>query len=276
MRNFKVAIFGTATSFHDVAAQKFYGQQVDTVNCFSFRECCNMLKGNHADYAVMAIENSLAGSILSNYNLIDEYQFRIIGELYLRIELHLLALPGVKLEEIEYVHSHPMALAQCTEFLMKHPHIKIMEQGDTASCVKNISDNELKNTAAIANTLAAERYGVPVLFSNIENNNQNYTRFIILSKGDARPDYPNKASVCFRLKHETGNLSDVLSIFKQHKINLSKIQSVPIIGQPETYSFHTDVEWNEYENFQQAIKKIKDVTHTFSVLGEYVKQTIHQ
>lgn len=276
MRNFKVAIFGTAASYHDLAAQKFYGQDVDIVECGTFRQCCDMLKQNHADYAVMAIENSLAGSILTNYNLIDEYQFRIIGEQYLKIELNLLALEGVKMEEIEYIHSHPMALAQCTNFLAQYPRIKIVEQGDTASCVKNISKNNLRNTAALANRLASERYGVPVLFSNIENNKQNFTRFIILSKGDARPERPNKASVCFRLRHEVGCLVEVLNVFKQHQISLSKIQSVPVMGYPNEYSFHTDVEWVEYQHFKNAIQTIKGETNTFSVLGEYVKADIHQ
>lgn len=276
MRNFKVAIFGTAASYHDLAAQKFYGQDVDIVECGTFRQCCDMLKQNHADYAVMAIENSLAGSILTNYNLIDEYQFRIIGEQYLKIELNLLALEGVKMEDIEYIHSHPMALAQCTSFLAKYPRVKIVEQGDTASCVKNIGKNNLKNTAAIANKLASERYGVPVLFSNIENNKQNFTRFIILSKGDACPEKPNKASVCFRLRHEVGCLVEVLNVFKQNNISLSKIQSVPVMGFPNEYSFHTDVEWGEYQHFKNAIQTIKNETNTFSVLGEYVKADIHQ
>jgi prephenate dehydratase len=276
MRNFKVAIFGTAASYHDLAAQKFYGQDVDIVECGTFRQCCDMLKQNHADYAVMAIENSLAGSILTNYNLIDEYQFRIIGEQYLRIELNLLALEGVKMEEIEFVHSHPMALAQCTNFLAKYPHIKIVEQGDTASCVKNIYNKNLRNTAALANRVASEKYNVPILFSGIENNKQNFTRFIILSKGDARPDQPNKASVCFRLKHEVGCLVEILNVFKQNKISLSKIQSVPVLGHPNEYSFHTDVEWLEYQNFQNAVKEIKNAANTFSVLGEYVKATISQ
>ncbi len=276
MRNFKVAIFGTAASYHDLAAKKFYGQDVDIVECGTFRQCCDMLKQNHADYAVMAIENSLAGSILTNYNLIDEYQFRIIGEQYLKIELNLLALEGVKMEEIEYIHSHPMALAQCTNFLAQYPHIKIVEQGDTASCVKNISTKDLKNTAAIANRLASERYEVPILFSNIENNKQNFTRFIILSKGDAKPEKPNKASVCFRLRHEVGCLVEVLNVFKQNRISLSKIQSVPVMGHPNEYSFHTDVEWIEYQHFKEAIQTIKNETNTFSVLGEYVKASISQ
>jgi prephenate dehydratase len=276
MRNFKVAIFGTAASYHDLAAKKYYGQDVDIVECGTFRQCCDMLKGNHADYAVMAIENSLAGSILTNYNLIDEYKFRIIGEQYLRIELNLLALDGVKIEDIEYVHSHPMALAQCTAFLAQYPHIKVVEQGDTASCVKNIATKNLRNTAAIANKYASEIYQVPVLHASIENNKQNFTRFMILSKGDACPDQPNKASVCFRLRHEVGCLVEILNVFKQNQISLSKIQSVPVMRHPNEYSFHTDVEWTKYENYQNAITAIKGEANTFSVLGEYIKASISQ
>ncbi len=275
MRNFKVAIFGTVASYHDLAAQKFYGQEVDIIECFTFRQCCEILKRNDADYAVMAIENSLAGSILSNYNLIEEYKLRIIGEQYLKIELNLLSLEGVKMEEIEYIHSHPMALAQCSAFLLKYPHVKIVEQGDTASCVKNIREKNLRNTAAIANELSSVVYNVPILFSNIENNTQNFTRFIILSKGDSKPESPNKASVCFRLKHEVGSLADVLSVLKKNGVTLSKIQSVPVFGQPQEYSFHTDLEWNEYSGFQKAIKKIKNSTSSLSVLGEYLKATIN-
>jgi prephenate dehydratase len=275
MRNFKVAIFGTAASYHDMAAQKFYGQEVNVIECFTFRQCCDMLHNNDADYAVMAIENSIAGSILANYNLIDEYKLRIIGEQYLRIELNLLALKGVKMEEIEYIHSHPMALAQCSSFLADHPNVKVIESGDTASCVKNISEKKLKNTAAIANELASKVYGVPVMYSNIENNKQNFTRFIILSKGDLKPENPNKASVCFRLKHEIGTLADILNVLKRNGVSLSKIQSIPVFGKPEEYSFHTDLEWEEYERFQKALKKIKRSTETFSVLGEYIKATMN-
>lgn len=275
MRNFKVAIYGTAASYHDLAAQKFYGQEVDTMECFTFRQCCEMLKTNTADYAVMAIENSLAGSILSNYNLIDEYKLRIIGEQYLKIELHLLAAEGVTMEEIEFIHSHPMALAQCSEFLIRYPHIKIIEYGDTASCVKDIRDRKLKNTGAIANELASVVYNIPVLHSNIENNRQNFTRFIILSKGDSKPEHPNKASVCFRLKHEIGSLSDVLNVISKNGITLSKIQSVPVFGEPNEYSFHTDVEWEHYDKFQKAMKAVQNKTRTFSVLGEYVKASIN-
>ena len=274
MQKFKVAIFGTTGSFHDLASHKFYGEDIKTLKCFTFRKCCEMLKSNEADYAVMAIENSLAGSILPNYNLIDEYKLCIIGEQYLKIELHLLALEGVKMKDIEFIHSHPMALAQCSNFLVKHPHIKIIEQGDTASCVKNIHDKNLRNTAAVANKVASALYNVPVLAENIENNSENYTRFFLLSKGDKKPKDPNKASVCFRVKHHTGSLADVLMIMKKHNVNLSKIQSVPVLGKRNEYSFHVDAEWNKYEDYKKAMKEIKEMTTSFSVLGEYVKAKI--
>lgn len=274
MRNFKVAIFGAAASYHDMAAQKFYGEEMDSVECHTFRECCEKLSHNDVDYAIMAIENSVAGSILSNYNLVEEYNLRIIGEQYLKIELHLLALPGVKIEDIKYAHSHPMALAQCSSFLQKYPHIKIIEEGDTASCVKNIHDKKLLDTAAIANEYASKLYNVPSLFSNIENIKRNFTRFMILSKGDSKPDKPNKASICFRLKHEIGSLADVLMLFKKHEVNLTKIQSVPVYEQKAQYSFHADLEWNKYDNYTNALREIEHSTISISVLGEYTKAEV--
>jgi prephenate dehydratase len=185
-----------------------------------------------------------------------------------------LALEGVKMKDIEFIHSHPMALAQCTNFLVKHPHIKIIEQGDTASCVKNIHDKNLRNTAAVANKVASALYNVPVLSSHIENNSENYTRFFLLSKGDKKPKDPNKASLCFRVKHHIGSLSEVLTVMKDHKVNLSKIQSVPVLGKRSEYSFHIDVEWSNYEDFKKAVKQIKAETTSFSILGEYVKANI--
>jgi len=277
MKKSKVAIFGTAGSFHFLAAQKYFGKDVELLECYTFMKCCEALKNDKADYAVLAIENALAGSILPNYNLLNEYKFHIIGEQYLKIELNLLALKGVKISEIEFVHSHPMALAQCTVFLNKHPHIKAVEQGDTASCVKNINDKQLRNTAAVANEYASELYNVPILYKGIENNKFNYTRFFILSKtNDAKPEHPNKASICFRLKHKVGSLSDVLNIIKKEKLNLSKIQSVPVHGEPGQYFFHLDVEWNKkhYEHFTKAMAKIKKATNHFAILGEYVKASL--
>lgn len=275
MRNFKVAIFGSTASYHDLAAQRFYGHDVQTVECSSFRSCCEMLKNNSADYAVMAIENSLAGSILSNYNLIEAYGFHIIGEQYLRIELHLLALTGVTIDQIETIHSHPMALAQCSAFLAKYPHISLVEKEDTASAVKRIREQNLTNAAAVGNELSSLIYNVPILKWNIQNAKENFTRFIILSKGASRPESPNKATVCFRLKHELGTLADVLTVFSRNQISLSKIQSVPVPGDPLQYTFHTDLEWKDYELYRKALRKIKKSTSGLSVLGEYTKANMN-
>jgi prephenate dehydratase len=276
MKKSKVAIFGTAGSFHFLAAQKYFGEDVKLIECLTFMKVCEALKLGDADYAVLAIENSLAGSILPNYNLINQYKVKIIGEQYLRIQLHLLALKGVKIEDIEFVHSHPMALAQCTLFLHQYPHIKIVEQGDTASCVKNISDNQLHNTAAVANEYASKLYHVPILNKSIENNKHNYTRFFVLTKANEKMDSPDKASICFRLKHKVGSLADVLAIIKNEKLNMSKIQSVPVLGEPGQYFFHLDVEWktNDYAHFKSAMNKINKETNDFSVLGEYKKASL--
>lgn len=276
MSNSKVAIFGTAGSFHYLAAQKYYGKNVDLIECYTFIQVAEALKSGAARYAVLAIENSLAGSILPNYNLINQYDLKIIGEQYLKIELNLLALNGVKIENIEFVHSHPMALAQCTVFLNKYPHIKIVEQGDTASCVKNIADNKLKNTAAVANEFASKLYNVPILFKGIENNKHNYTRFLILTKAEETVKHPNKASICFRVKHKVGSLAEVLNLLVKHKINLSKIQSVPVYGEPSQYFFYLDLEWenDNYNAFSKAMDLIDKATNHFSVLGEYVKASL--
>jgi len=272
----KVAIFGTAGSFHYLAAKAYYGEDADLLECYTFMRCCEALKKVEAKYGVLAIENSLAGSILPNYNLINQYGLKIIGEQYLKIELNLLVLKGVKISDIEFVHSHPMALAQCSVFLNQYPHIKMVEQGDTASCVKNISDKNLRNTAAVANQYASKLYNVPVLFKGIENNKHNYTRFFILTKGDETPANTDKASICFRLKHKVGSLSDVLNIIKEENLNLSKIQSVPVLGEPGQYFFHLDVEWkkNHHDHLKKAVAQIDETTDDFSVLGEYVKASL--
>lgn len=276
MQKTKVAIFGTVGSFHYLVAKKYYGDTVELVECYTFMKVCEAVKNGDVKYGVLAIENSLAGSILPNYKLISEFDLKIIGEQYLKIELNLLALPGVKIEDIEYVHSHPMALAQCTRFLNKYPHIKAVEQGDTASCVKNISENYLKNTAAIANEFASELYNVPVMAKGIENNTHNFTRFFALTKDAEVPTNTNKASICFRLKHQVGSLADVLNMLTKNKINLSKIQSVPVYGEPDEYSFYLAVEWNEdhHADFEKAMSQINTATNHFSLLGEYVKASL--
>jgi prephenate dehydratase len=272
----KVAFFGTIGSFHYLAAQQYFGKHVEFVECFSFLRCCEALKKGEVDNAILAIENSLAGSLLPNYNLVNEYELKIVGEQYLKIGLNLVAQKGVKIEDLEYVHSHPMALAQCSHFLHQYPHIKAVEQGDTASCVKNIRDNKLTNVGAIANIFASDLYEVPVLVANIENNKYNFTRFMILSQEAVHTTESNKASICFRLKDKVGKLSDMLTIITEHNVNLSKIQSVPVYGHVNEYFFYLDVEWSkgDYENYQKAMKAVSVLTNAFSILGEYRKAVL--
>jgi prephenate dehydratase len=271
MRNFRIAIQGAAASFHDIAARKYYGEEVEVIECVTFKETCEKLASNEVDYIIMAIENTVAGSILSNYTLIKEYKFRIIGEQFLKIDLHLLGLPGVELKDIEFIQSHPMAIAQCQEFLEQNPEIKVVEHNDTASCAKQIKELEVKNTVAIANLSAAEKYGLSVIKASIGNNKSIYTRFIILSKGDSRPENPDKASICFELKHEKGELADILTIIKAGNINLSKIQSIPIPEKPLKYEFHADLEWNAYSDFKLTLLNLYGNIDQLHILGEYVK-----
>lgn len=267
----KVAIQGIATSFHEVAALTHFDTAIDTVECLSFHALCEALKHDRADYAVMAIENSIAGSILPNYFLLQEYHFSIVGELYLPIHLHLLALPGVQLKDIRSIESHPMAIRQCTEFLHKLDGVEIKESDDTALSAKNIKQKALKNAAAIANEQAAKKFGLQIIEKSIETHKKNFTRFLVLTKknGDMRDS--NKASLSFEVAHDVGSLADVLLIFKDNSINLTKIQSIPIIGKPREYSIHVDVEWKRRKNYDGAMKQVLRQTRNLNVLGEYRK-----
>lgn len=272
----KIAFFGTKGSFHYLAAQAYFGKETELIECFSFLRCCEALKNGEVDNAIIAIENSLAGSLLPNYNLVNEYELKIVGEQYLKIGLNLVAQEGVSIDDLEYVHSHPMALAQCSRFLHEYPHIKCVEQGDTASCVKNINDNNLRNVGAIANTFASELYNVPVLAANVENNKYNVTRFIALSNETSVDVIDNKASVCFRFKDKVGKLSDMLTIITEHNVNLSKIQSVPVYGEINEYFFYLDVEWDAgtYDSYVKAMHAVASLTKGFSILGEYTKAIV--
>jgi prephenate dehydratase len=271
MRRKKVSIQGIAASFHDVAAQKFFGDNIDIVECNSFRSSCEKMIAGEADYCVMAIENSTAGTILTNYQFITDYRLRIIGEVYLQIELHLLGLNGVKIEDIEYIHSHPMAIRQCDEFLLRFPDKKVLALNDTAECARNVRENKLVNTAVIAGDAAAARYGMTILNQNIETHKRNYTRFIVLSDKNIKISGANKASISFQLDNGPRNLKKVVDILGDYWINLTKIQSVPIVGRPNEYTFLVDLEWTKYEDYEKAITKVLKKTFNLSILGEYRK-----
>lgn len=270
----KIAIQGIAASFHEVAALTYFGQQIETIECLSFYDLCESLKRERADYAVMAIENSIAGSILPNYFLLQEYHFQIIGELYIPIHMHLLALPGTKIEQLKTIESHPMAIRQCSDYLHRLNGIEIRESDDTALSAKKIGDKKLKGVAAIANEFAAKRFGLEILEKRIETHKKNFTRFLILSRRNGTPDNADKASISFEVANEVGSLADALMTFKANSINLTKIQSIPVIGKPSEYSIHIDIEWKNRKKYDVAMRTVMRQVRNLNVLGEYKKGKI--
>jgi prephenate dehydratase len=270
----KVAIQGITTSFHEVAALSHFNVPIQTVECLTFHALCESLKNGEADYAVMAIENSIAGSILPNYFLLQEYHFSIVGEIYLPIHMHLLALPGVTLKEIKTIESHPMAIRQCSDYLYRLNGVQLMESEDTAFSARKVKEKKLKNTAAIANEYAAKKFGLNILEKRIETHKKNFTRFLILTrKGNSTSD-SNKASISFEVANEVGSLAEALMTFKVNSINLTKIQSIPIIGKPNEYSIHVDVEWKKRKSYDVAMQQVMRQVRNLNILGEYKKAKI--
>jgi len=269
----KVAIQGIVGSFHEDAAQRFFAdEKIEIIECRTFRKVCQMVDHDEVDIAVMAIENAIAGSLLENYGLMSDFHLRIIGEIYLRIQMNLLVLPGVKKGDIKEIHSHPIALKQCAEYIDgTFGEITLDDSFDTAGSAKNIAKNQLLNVACIGNERSAQIYGLEVLEKGIETNKRNYTRFLILSKHSQLSDDSNKASICFEVGHFYGALARVLNIFAENEINLTKIQSVPIIGKPDEYSFHVDIEWENIDNYEHAIHKVLKNVTSLTILGEYVR-----
>lgn len=271
--NKKVSIQGYEGSFHQVAARQFFGKNVEIIPCNSFRDVVKTAAdSSKSDGGVMAIENSIAGSILPNYNLLQKSDLQITGEVYLPIKHHLLVNPGVKLEDIREVHSHYMALLQCTDFLDKH-NWKMVETTDTASSAKNIRQHNSKHIAAIASKLAAELFQLKILVPNIHTMKNNYTRFLVLQREeDTMPvEDANKASINFHTNHTKGSLVKALAKIADEGINLSKLQSMPIPGTNFKYSFHADMEFDSLEQLNRALKKMKPVTENIRIYGIYKK-----
>lgn len=273
-KKLKIAIQGIATSFHEVAAISFFKDPIDTIECLSFHALCESLRNGESDYAVMAIENSIAGSILPNYFLLQSYHFSIIGELYLPIHMHLLALPGVKISDLKTIESHPMAIRQCAEFLQGLNGVEVRESDDTALSAKRVKEMKLKNTGAIANEFAAKKFGLQILEKRIETHKKNFTRFLVLARKGGDPVESNKASLSFEVANEVGSLADALMTFKTNSINLTKIQSIPIIGKPNEYSIHVDVEWRRRKNYDDAVRLVLRQVRNLNILGEYKKAKI--
>jgi prephenate dehydratase len=268
----KVAIQGIKGSFHHIVAEQYFGKNIDLLECLSFSEMPILLQEKKADVLIMAIENSIAGAILPNYALIDDYQLTICGEYHLPIQHNLMALEGQHIEDIKEVYSHPMALLQCHKFFKDYPFIKLIEDKDTASVAKRIQENKLKGVGAIASKLAAKTYSLQILAPGIQTIKENATRFFILNNGKNKSSVSsNKASIKFITSNDTGSLAEVLSILAKHELNLSKIQSMPVIDTPWKYAFFADFIFNSYADYFNAINEVKTKVEELKILGEYNK-----
>ncbi len=273
IKGYGIAIQGYEGSFHQVAAQLFYGKNTGVICCDTFRDVVKVAENKkESSGGIMAIENSIAGSILANYNLLQRSNLKIIGEIYLHIKQNLLVNPGVTLEDIREVHSHTMALQQCDEFLDKHKW-KLVETDDTALSAKHIHQHKSKHIAAIASKLAAELYELDLIAPNIHTLKNNYTRFLVLQPEEAAKNVEgaDKASVNFHTDHSKGSLARVLTTIADGDVNLSKLQSFPIPGSDFKYSFHADMEFDSFDQFNKVIGKIKPLTSGLKIYGVYKK-----
>ncbi len=269
----QIAIQGYEGSFHQLAAHLFFGKSVQVLPCNTFKEVVRAAGDSRAcNGGMMAIENSIAGSILPNYNLLQQSRLQIVGEIYLQIKQQLLANPGVKLDDIREVHSHTMALQQCQEFLDKFKW-KLVETDDTALSAKHVHQHKSTHIAAIAGSLAAELYNLEILSPNIHTLKNNYTRFLVLqpSTNVTASANANKASVNFHTDHSKGSLARVLTCIAEGDINLSKLQSFPIPGSDFKYNFHADMEFDSVDQFNAVLEKMKKLTRELNVYGIYKK-----
>lgn len=272
-----MAIQGYAGAFHDIAVKHFFGSQALIDETDTFDQIVNKINKKEVDFGAMAIENTIYGMLMPNFNLLNRSKVHIDGEVSLRIIQNLITWPGVKIEDLKEVHSHPIAIEQCREFFSHHPHIKLIESIDTAFSVKEIKEKKLKTRGAIASALAAELYGMEVIAPSIETNKKNFTRFLILEKLKKNiGDDANKASVIFTLAHEVGSLHHVLSQLAASGTNLTKIQSIPIQGKPFEYSFWVDLLGQNPSHLNDAIEAIRPYIHEIKVLGIYPKGKHHE
>jgi prephenate dehydratase len=271
-----IAIQGYEGSFHQVAAQNMYGKQVTVIPCDTFRDLIRIaLDKSASSGAIMAIENSIAGSILPNYNLLQKSKLKVVGEVYLSISQNLLVNPGVRLEDIKEVHSHPMAILQCLEYLEK-TNWKIVESDDTALSAKQLHQHKGKHTAAIASKLAAELFELDVIAPNIQTMKNNFTRFLVLQREKEAVEITNanKASVYFQTNHSKGILAQVLTLIASGGINLSKLQSMPIPGSTFKYGFYADLEFENKQQFNKVMASIESLTNSVKIFGIYQKGKI--
>ena len=274
----KIAIQGFEGSYHDIAARIFFkNEETELICCETFGEVFDVMASDNEVVALVAIENTIAGSLLNNYELLRGSGTVIVGEQKLRIAHCICCLPDEDWKDLYEVHSHPVALAQCETFLQQHPELKAVQADDTALSAKEIKEKQLRGHAAICSTHAAKLYGMRILQENIETNKHNFTRFLVLADrwrtDELCPEtvrkQADKANIVFSLPHEEGSLSAILSIFTFYRINLTKIQSLPIIGREWEYMFYVDVTFNDYIRFRQSIDAMRPLTKELTILGEY-------
>lgn len=268
----KIAIQGIESSFHHLATTTLLGEEhLELLKCDSFEKVVDSLSDFKVDYGVLAIENTIAGSILPNYNLIANSGLEILDEVYLNIQMHLMALEGESIHDIKEVHSHPVALLQCKDYLRKFPpQFKVIEGSDTASEAKRIKLQNLKGVAAIAGEQVAKEFGLQILDSNIQSMKDNKTRFVLIGRSQGlRIEKRNKATIKFELHHEIGSLSNVLQLFSTFKINLTKIQSLPVIDSPWQYAFFIDVVFEDYQLFKEVTAILENAVKNLKILGVY-------
>ena len=286
----RIAIQGYSGCFHEQAARLFYGVsgnagrreagetqeaarcggEIRIVECDTFEGLYVALQDGRADSAVMAIENTVSGGLLPNFELLRKYDVKIKGEVFLRIRQNLMALPGQKMEDIREVRTHYMAINQTRQFFSGYPHIRLVESEDTAKSAADIARGHLEGVGAVASELAAELYGLEILQESIETYKQNFTRFLVLDDGLSIPEGKvTKASLCFTLPHKTGSLAQILTILSFYDMNLTRIQSLPIPGREWQYFFYVDVKFSDYGRYIQALSAVRPLMEDLNVLGEY-------
>lgn len=271
--NIKVAIQGLQGSNHHVAAIRHFGENASVIECENFDRVFDELCEGRATHAMVAIENTVAGTILPNYALLRESSAQIVGEVYLRIEHCLMTNKGIRIDQLNEVHSHPMAILQCKKFFRNHPNIKLIEVEDTAGAAKEIALSDAKNAGAIAPAPAANLYDLEILARGIETDKKNFTRFLVLvcDKQTTIPADADKASISFNVIHEKGSLARILNIMSEEDINLSKIQSLPLVGREWEYYIHVDMEFRSQEQYHRAMKRVKPLLNELHILGVYKK-----
>ncbi len=269
----KIAIQGVRGAFHEQAAREYFSDKnIEIVEKMTFEDVLDSVIDFESDYGMFAIENTIAGTIHANLNLLRQKDVKICGEIFIRIKQNLAALPGVSIDDITEVRSHYMAINQTRQFFRKYPKIKLVECSDTALALREVSEGNLENVAAVGGELAAALYGLNIIAEGIETNKKNYTRFFVIQRGsETGPDSYNKASLNLILSNQLGSLAQILSMISYYGIDLTKIESLPIIGQPLNYMFYIDVKFDDQNRYQNMLTAIRPLLKEIHILGEYME-----